>query len=79
MTTNQYRHPAEGVAQPEKEMGRTGNDQATHTQNTHPNDTAPDRGLYLPLTWAPAKPAKFRGKTKRATKRDAISRKRGEK
>lgn len=50
MTTNQYRHPGEGEAHPAKEKGRTGNDQATHTQNTHQDSTTDDgRPLYAPL------------------------------
>ncbi len=35
------------------------------------------RAIYNPLTWRSEKPARFRGKTKRKTRCDAIARKRG--
>lgn len=49
---------------------------ASESAQTQPDSTTSTRPLYWPLN---VEPARFRGKTKRATKRDAISRKRGEK
>ena len=44
------------------------------------DSSAPEtpRALYNPLTWRPEKHARFRGKSKRRTRADAIARKRGE-
>ena len=55
-------------------------DQAAPQAFSTSDSTAPTpaRGIYNPLTWRSEKPARFRGKSKRRTRADAIARKRGE-
>lgn len=67
----------------DKKKGATPCESAPQTDTAdstveHSRET--ERGLYLPLAWAQlgsaVKPAKFRGKTKRKTRADAIRAKR---
>ncbi len=92
MTINFYRHSAEDAAHPDatKENATAGNRGAADRANqTDPNstretsrETERERGVYLPLAWAQlgceAKPAKFRGKHKRAARQAAINAKRNQ-
>lgn len=64
----------------EKEKGATSFESAPQGNTYAENSTASvrERGIYNPLTWRPEKPPRFRGKSKRRTRADAIARKRGE-
>ena len=88
MSNIQHRHQGEDAAHPEKENATAGNrgaaDKANptdpHSTVEHSRETERERGLFLPLLWAElareVKPAKFRGKTKRKSRADAINAKR---
>lgn len=52
-------------------------DQAAPQTNDSADSTALET-VYHPLTWRSEKPPRFRGKSKRRTRADAIRRKRGE-
>lgn len=91
MTTNQYRHPAEAPAHTDAghenaTAGNCGADKANQTVGDpiveRSRETKRERGLYLPLLWAAlaraAKPAKFRGKSKRQLRAAAICAKRSD-
>lgn len=69
----------------QKEKGATPCESAPHTDTRNSTretsrETEGERGLYLPLAWAqlgnPVKPPRFRGKTKRKSRADAIRAKR---
>ena len=71
----------------QKEKGHTPNESAPHTDDHNSTretsrETDRERGLFLPLLWAElareVKPAKFRGKTKRKSRADAINAKRNQ-
>lgn len=61
----------------EKEKGATPFESAPQGDNSTSNYTVQTPAqLQLPLTWRPEKPPRFRGKTRRRTRADAIARKR---
>ncbi|HRQ66393.1 MAG TPA: hypothetical protein PKZ76_16275 [Xanthomonadaceae bacterium] len=63
----------------EKEKGATPFESAPQGDNSTSNYTVQTPAQrQLPLTWRPEKPPRFRGKTRRRTRADAITRKRGE-
>ena len=64
----------------EKEKGAASFESAPQGDTYAEDSTASvrQRGIYNPLTWRAEKPPRFRGKTKRRTRADAIARKRGE-
>lgn len=78
MTTKQYRHPAEADACT-KETGHDPKQGRTPSTSTSTDSTV-ERELYLPLAWAEigrdVKPQRFKGKTKRKARADAINAKR---
>lgn len=62
----------------EKEKGAVPFESAPQGETTAADSTTDtSRALFHPLTWRPEKPARFRGKSKRRTRADAIARKRG--
>ena len=92
MSNIQHRQQGEYAAHPDatKENATAGNRGAADRANqTGPHftcetsrETDRERGLFLPLLWAElareVKPAKFRGKTKRKSRADAINAKRNQ-
>lgn len=63
----------------EKEKGATPFETAPQGDNSTSNYTVQTPAqLQLPVTWRPEKPPRFRGKTKRFARADALARKRGE-
>lgn len=83
MSNIQHRHQGEDAAHPDatKENATAGNrgaaDKANQTDPHFTRETERERGLFLPLLWAElareVKPAKFRGKSKRKSRADAIN------
>lgn len=92
MSNIQHRHHGEDAAHPDatKENATAGNrgaaDRANQTDQhstvEQSRETERERGLFLPLLWAQlgceVKPAKFRGKHKRAARQAAINAKRNQ-
>ena len=90
MSKIEHRLTGEGVAHPERDNALGGNQGAEgarqsgiDTRNSTcetSRETERERGEYLPLAWAElgreVKPAKFRGKHKRAARQAAINAKR---